>query len=233
MERHFDEELKHLKQRLLHMGDLAQEMIGLSIKVMTERKESIAEEVFQLEDKVNHLEVEIEDEVLRLLSLRQPVARDLRLLTAILKINNDLERVADQACNISETALYLLKEPPLKPLIDIPHMAMLAQKMIKNSLAAFVNQDARLAMEVCGDDDEVDRINDQVFRELLTYMMEDHKSITRAVDLILVARNLERIADHATNISEDVIFIVEGKNIKHHIQEENDAASASNKPSPN
>ena len=220
MERHFDEELKHLKQKLLQMADTAQEMIGLAIRSLTERKEAHATDVFRLEEKVNHMEVEIEEEVLRLLALRQPAAGDLRLLTAILKINNDLERVADQACNISETALYLLKEPPLKPLIDIPHMAVLAQKMIKNSLEAFVNQDARLAQDVCMHDDEVDRLNDQIFRELLTYMMEDAKSITRAVDLILVSRNLERIADHATNISEDVIFIVEGKNIKHHIQEE-------------
>ena len=220
MERHFDEELKHLKQKLLHMADTAQEMIGLSVKSLVERKQEHADQVFNLEDTVNRTEIEIEDAVLRLLALRQPAAGDLRLLTAILKINNDLERVADQAVNISESAIDLLKSPPLKPLIDIPHMAHLAQKMIKNSLDAFVNQDPRLAQEVCKDDDEVDRINDQVFRELLTTMMEDPKSITRAVDLILVSRNIERIADHATNISEDVIFIVQGKNIKHHLQEE-------------
>ena len=220
MERHFDEELNHLKQKLLQMGDTAQEMIGLAIKSLVERKESYAKEVFSLEEKVNHMEIEIEDEVLKLLALRQPAARDLRLLTAVLKINNDLERVADQAVNISEISVYLLKEPSLKPLIDIPHMAQLAQRMIKNSLEAFVQHDPKLAKEVCEDDDEVDRINDQIFRELLTYMMEDAKSITRAVDLILVSRNLERIADHATNISEDVVFIEEGKNIKHHIQDE-------------
>ena len=220
MERHFDEELKHLKQRLLHMADTTQEMVGLSVKALVERKESLAKEVFSLEETVNHMEIEIEDAVLKLLALRQPAAGDLRLLTAILKINNDLERVADQAVNISETAVYLLKEPPLKPLIDIPHMAALAQKMIKNSLDAFVNQNAALARQVCMDDDEVDRLNDQVFRELLTYMMEDPKSITRAVDLILVSRNIERVADHATNICEDVIFIIDGTNIKHHIQDE-------------
>ena len=220
MERHFDEELKNLKQKLLHMADTAQEMIGLSVKSLAERSKEYADQVFQLEESVNRMEIEIEDSALRLLALRQPAAGDLRLLTAVLKINNDLERVADQAVNISESAIDLLKNPPLKPLIDIPHMAHLAQKMIKNSLEAFVNQDPKLAQEVCRDDDEVDRINDQVFRELLTYMMEDPKSITRAVDLILISRNIERIADHATNISEDVIFIVEGKNIKHHLQEE-------------
>lgn len=220
MERHFDEELKVLKQRLLHMADLSQEMIGLSVKALVDRKETLTKEVFALEDQVNHLEVEIEDYVLKLLALRQPAARDLRLLTAVLKINNDLERVADQAVNISETAAFLLKEPPLKPLIDIPHMAELAQKMIKNSIQAFVDQNASLAQDVCRHDDEVDDLNKQIFRELLTYMAESPKAVTRAVDLILIARNLERIADHATNIAEDVIFIVEGKNIKHHIQDE-------------
>lgn len=202
------------------MADLAQEMIGLAVKSLVDRNESMTKEVFHIEDRVNHMEIEIEDEVLRLLALRQPAARDLRLLTAILKINNDLERVADQAVNIAEIAVDLLKSPPLKPLIDIPHMANLAQRMIKNSLDAFVHHDPVLAQEVCEDDDEVDRINDQLFRELLTYMMQDPKSIARAVDLILVSRNIERIADHATNIGEDVIFIEEGKNIKHHIQEE-------------
>ncbi len=221
MERHFDDELKGLRQKLLQMADTAQEMIGLSIKALVERKKDLTEQVFSLEQTVNHSEVEIEEEAMRLLALRQPIASDLRLLTAILKINNDLERVADQAVNISETVLYLLKEPPLKPLIDIPKMASLAQTMIKNSLEAFIKQDSALAHKVCKDDDEVDMLNDQVFRELLTYMMEDPKSITRAVDLILVSRNIERIADHATNVSEDVIFIVEGKNIKHHIQDDN------------
>ena len=219
MERHFDEELKDLRQKLLQMADTTQEMIGLAVKALVDRKKELTDKVFSLEDTVNHTEIEIEEEVLRLMALRQPIAGDLRLLTAVLKINNDLERVADQAVNISETVIFLLKEPPLKPLIDIPQMALLAQKMIKNSLEAFVREDPKLAHQVCKDDDEVDRLNEQVFRELLTYMMEDPKSITRAVDLILVSRNLERIADHATNISEDVIFIVQGKNIRHHAEE--------------
>jgi phosphate transport system protein len=219
MERHFDDELKELRQKLLQMADTAQEMIGLAVKALVDRKKELTDKVFELEETVNHTEIEIEEEVLRLLALRQPIAGDLRLLTAILKINNDLERVADQAVNISETVIFLLKEPPLKPLIDIPQMALLAQKMVKNSLEAFVHEDAKLAQQVCRDDDEVDRLNEQVFRELLTYMMEDRKTITRAVDLILVSRNLERIADHATNVSEDVIFIVEGKNIRHHLDE--------------
>ncbi|MBI3315467.1 MAG: phosphate signaling complex protein PhoU [Candidatus Omnitrophica bacterium] len=225
MERHFDEELKNLKQKLLQMADTAQGMIGLAVRALTERKEPLAGEVFALEEKVNAAEIEIEEEVLRLLAVRQPAARDLRLLTAILKINNDLERVADQAENIAEIAVLLLKEPPLKPVIDIPKMAALSQRMIKNGIDAFVKHDASLAKAVCEDDDAVDRINDQRFRELLTTMIADPKSVTRAVDLILVGRNLERIADHATNISEDVIFIEEGKNIKHHLQEKPEASS--------
>ncbi len=217
MERHFDEELNSLKQKLLMMGDLAQEMIGLSVKALVERKESYTQEVFDLEEKVNRAEIEIENVTLRLLALHQPAAGDLRLLTAVLKINNDLERVADQAVNISEIAIRLLKEPQLKPLIDIPQMASIAQKMVRQSLEAFVHHDPVLAKTVCESDDAVDSLNDQVFRELLTYMMQDPKTVTRAVDLILVARNLERVADHATNISEDVIFIEQGKNIKHHL----------------
>ena len=216
MERHFDEELTKLKQSLLHMADEAQEMIGLAVKSLVERSEAHAHRVLKIEEGVNRQEIEIEDEVLKLMALHQPAGGDLRFLTAVLKINNDLERVADQAYNIGEISLRLLKEPQLKPLIDIPHMARLAQTMIKQSLDALVCHDAALAKKVCESDDEVDRLNEQVFRELLTYMMEDTKSITRAVDLILVARNLERIADHATNISEDVIFIEQGKNIKHH-----------------
>ncbi len=220
MERHFDEELTHLKQKLLMMGDLAQEMIGLSIKALVERKQSYTQDVFEREESVNRAEIEIEDMALKLLALHQPAAGDLRLLTAILKINNDLERVADQAVNISEIAVRLLKEPQLKPLIDIPQMAAIAQKMIRQSLDAFVRHDPVLAKTVCESDDAVDSLNDQVFRELLSYMMQDPKTVTRAVDLILVARNLERVADHATNISEEVVFIEQGKNIKHHAQDE-------------
>src|SRR3990167_9266053 len=164
MERHFDDELNALKHKLLKMADTAQEMIGLAIKALVDRKELLTQEVVALEGKVNRMEVEIEEDVMRLMALRQPAARDLRLLTAILKINNDLERVADQACNISETVLHLLKEPPLKPLIDIPNMAVLSRRMIKNSLDAFVNHDPALAKKVCEDDDEVDRINRQIFK---------------------------------------------------------------------
>lgn len=220
MERHFDEELRNLKQSILQMADLSQEMITLAIRALTDRDPMLANRVLQVEPRVNQMEIEIENLVLSLLARRQPAGGDLRFLTAALKINNDLERVADQACNISETTCYLLQEPPLKaPLIDIPRLAGLAQKMLKDSIHAFVHHDPELAKNVCEHDDEVDWLNDQMFRVLLTYMMENPKTITRSVDLILISRNLERIADHATNISEEVIFIEEGKNIKHHATE--------------
>lgn len=220
MERHFDEELKQLKQKLLQMGDTAQEMIGLAVKALTDRRPAFGEEVLRLEEKVNHWEVEIENEALRLLAIRQPAASDLRLLTAVLKIIGDLERVADQAVNVAETVTYLLKEPPLKTAADIQGMAQLAQRMVKRSLDAFVHHDPILAKAVCEDDDQVDQLNDRIFQGLLEQMRSDSSSITRAVDLILVSKNLERMADHATNIAEDVIFIEQGKNIKHHIQDE-------------
>ena len=221
METHFDEELRLLKQKLLTMADDAQQMIMLAVKSLVQRETAFAAEVLNIEQGINHTEIEIEDEVLRLLARRQPAGKDLRFLVALLKINNNLERVADQACNISETVRFLLQEPPLKiPLVDIPDMANLVQKMVRDSIDAFVRHDPHLAKSVCEHDDEVDWINDQIFRVLLTYMMENPKSITRAVDLILISRNLERIADHATNIGEEVIFIEEGTNIKHHIQEE-------------
>jgi phosphate transport system protein len=221
MEIHFDEELKTLKQKLLWMADTAHGMIDTAIKAISLRDAMLIDKVLLTEKKVNQMEIEIEDEAIRLLALRQPIARDLRLLVALLKINNNLERIADQACNISETAVYLLQEPPLNlPLVDIPQMASFVQKMVKDSIDAFVQHDARQAQAVCEHDDQIDWMNDQIFRVLLTHMMENPRVITRAVDLILVSRNLERIADHATNISEEVIFIEEGKNVKHHLLED-------------
>ncbi|MFQ5681360.1 MAG: phosphate signaling complex protein PhoU [Candidatus Omnitrophota bacterium] len=218
MERYFDEELGKLKRKILEMGGLVERAIHLSIKSLTERKSEIAREVVKSDDRINMLEIEIDEFSLQLLALRQPQAGDLRLITSIMKINNDLERVGDLAVNIAERAVELLKFPLLKPLIDIPRMAEIAQMMLKDSLDAFVNKDQRSARAVCERDDEVDRLNGQIFRELLTYMLQDPKTIQRAVDLILVGRNLERIADHATNICEEVVYIVDGKTIKHHME---------------
>jgi len=161
------------------------------------------------------MEIAIDDMCLRLLALRQPMASDLRFITSAMKITTDLERMGDQAVNIAERAIFLNQEPQLKPYIDIPRMAEITQSMVKDVLDAFVNRDPKLARSVCERDDVVDGLNDQVMRELLTYMMSDPKAITRAVHLMIVARCLERIADHATNIAEDVIFIVDARVIKH------------------
>ncbi len=219
MERHFDEELKELKAKLLQMASLAEESIARAIKALVERDKKLAEEVIKSDEAINFLEIDVDELCLRLLALRQPIATDLRFITSAFKINSDLERIGDLSVNIAQRALDLMEEPLLKPLIDIPRMAQLAQKMVKDSLDAFVNRDAELARDVCRRDDEVDNLNHQIFRELLTFMIQDPKTITRSVDLILIGRHLERIADHATNIGEDVVYIVKGKTIKHHIEE--------------
>jgi len=219
MERQFDEELKKLKERLLYMASLVEESIAMAIKGLKERKKELAQEVLKREGSINLLDIEIDELCMRLFALRQPLASDLRFISSGMKIGSELERMGDLAENIAERTLELLKYPILKPLIDIPRMALLAQKMVKDSITAFINRDEKLARSVCKRDDEVDNLNDQVFRELLTYMIQEPSTINRAVDLILVGRHLERIADHATNISEDVIYLVKGKTIKHHIEE--------------
>lgn len=219
MERHFDEELKELKAKLLQMASLAEESIAKAIKALVERDHELAEEVIQSDEVINFLEIDVDELCLKLLALRQPIAVDLRFITSALKINSDLERIGDLSVNIAQRALDLLEQPLLKPLIDLPRMAQLAQKMVKDSLDAFVNRDADLARDVCRRDDEVDQLNHQIFRELLTYMIQDPKTIARSVDLLLIGRHLERIADHATNIGEDVVYMVKGKTIKHHIEE--------------
>lgn len=217
MERRFDEDLKQLKAHLFTMAGMAEQTIGKAVKALVDRQASLAQEVIQDDAAINRLEVEIEDACLTLLARYQPEARDLRVIAMIFKIVNDLERVGDQGVNIAERTLDLLKEPLLKPLIDIPKMAALAQQMLKDVLDAFVNQDAELARAVCRRDDEVDHLNDQIYHELLVYMTQDPKTITRAVDLILVGRHLERVADHATNIAEDVYYLVRGTTIKHRL----------------
>jgi phosphate transport system protein len=219
MERQFDEELGALNEKLLHMARLAEESVALAVKSLKDRDDTLAQDVLKRETMVNLLEIEIDELCMRLLALRQPVASDLRFITSAMKIGSELERVGDLAVNIAEVSIELLKQPPLKPLIDIPRMASLAQGMVRDALNAFVNRDEKLARSVCKRDDEVDYLNDQIFRELLTYMMNDQSTINRSVGLILIGRHLERIADHATNIGEDVIYLVRGKTIKHHIEE--------------
>jgi phosphate transport system protein len=218
MERHFDEELIELRKKLLRMASLVEESIALSIEGLKVQKEELAQQVLGREEDVNLLDIEIDEACLRLLALRQPMAGDLRFITSAMKIGSELERMGDLAVNIAERTIALLKAPLLKPLIDIPRMAILTQNMVKDSINAFVNRDEGLARNVCERDDEIDSLNDQIFRELLTYMMQDPHNIERAVGLILVGRHLERIADHATNVSEDVIYLAKGKTIKHHIE---------------
>ncbi|MCL4557472.1 MAG: phosphate signaling complex protein PhoU [Deltaproteobacteria bacterium] len=217
MERKFDEELKELSGMLVKMGSLAQTMIHKSVKALTDRDTAMLREVYGLEESVNAMHVEIDDFCLKLLALRQPQAGDLRMITGAIKINTDLERLGDQAVNIAQRTESLLERPVIKPLVDIPRESTIAQKMVSDSLDAFIRKDVKLAEDVLTRDDTIDDINNQIFRELLTYMMSDHTTIPTAIDLIFVSKNLERIADHATNIAEDVIFMVIGKDIRHHM----------------
>ncbi len=219
MERHFDEELKDLKEKLIRMSSIVEEMIEKSITALRDREEELIKQVFEKEKTVNMMQIEIDDIAQKMIALRQPAASDLRFIISAIKINADLERIGDLAVNIAERTQTLLKEPPLKPLIDIPRMADISQKMVRESIDSFINKDSKLARDVCKRDDSVDNFNDQIFRELLTYMLQDAKNINRAIGLMLVARYLERIADHATNIGEDVYYIVEGKDIRHHIED--------------
>jgi phosphate transport system protein len=215
MKKHYPEQLAELRELVLRMGGLVEQMTRRVVQSLVERNLGILVEVREMESKVNHLHVEIDEACLELIALRQPAAVDLRFITAAMKIIVDMERIGDQAINIVERAESLLAVPPLKPLIDIPRMADIAQEMLKASLDAYVNGDDELAYGTILKDDEVDQLKDQVFRELLTFMMSDPTTIPRAMDLILVSRHLERIADHATNICEDVIFMVKGKDVRH------------------
>ena len=217
--RHFDEDLDLLKQKLVFMASLAESMIYKAIKSLIERQDSLIQEVGKDEEKVNLLQIEIDELCLKLLALKQPMATDLRFITSAMKINSELERIGDMAVNITQRAAVLIKQPQLKPYIDIPRMADLAQKMVKDSLDSFIKQDVELARSILKRDDEIDLFKDQIFRELLTFMISDASSIPRALELILVSRHLERIGDHATNIAEDVIYMVLGKDIRHHIEE--------------
>jgi len=215
MKRHYGEQLAGVREMVLRMGGLAEQMTRRVIQALVQRDAGLLAEVVAMESQVNQLHVEIDETCLELIALRQPAAADLRFIAAAMKIIVDMERIGDQAINITERAESLLAVPPLKPLIDIPRMADVAQEMLKASLDAYVNGDDELAYQTILKDDEVDQLKDQVFRELLTFMMADPTTIPRAMDLILVSRHIERIADHATNICEDVIFMVKGKDVRH------------------
>lgn len=213
--RHFHEELEALKQTVLAMGALVEDQIRRAMQALVERDDRLAREVIDRDREVNAYDVRIDETCVELLALHQPAAGDLRFLTTAMKIVTDLERIGDQAVNIAQRALELGREPQLKPYIDLPRMAAKAQAMVKESLDAFVAHDAALARAVCARDSEVDALKEQIFRELLTYMMADPTTIPRAIRLILISRFLERVADHATNIAEMVVYLVEGRMVRH------------------
>lgn len=213
----YDAELKDLKQRILTMGGLVEKMITDAIKALVDRDTELAEKIIAMDHEVNGHEVAIDEKCLELLALRQPAGRDLRFITLALKIVTDLERIGDKCANMAKRARQLNQEPPLKPYVDIPRMAHWVEQMIKEALDAFVRGDAELAAKVCKDDQMVDDLNQQVQRELYTYMLEDPATISRAMRLTYISKSLERIADHATNIAEMVVFMVKGKDIRHTI----------------
>ena len=214
-DKRYEEELKKLREEILYMGGMVEDQIQKSIKSLVERDSKLAELIIERDHEVNRLDVDIDDICVRLLALHQPAGRDLRFITTGLKITTDLERIGDMAVNICERALELNQEPQLKPYIDIPRMARVAQRMIRESLDAFVREDTELALKVCKDDEEVDQLNSQIFREVVTFMIDDPHTINRAIKISSISKYLERIADHATNIAEMVIFMVKGKSIRH------------------
>ncbi|MCM8771556.1 MAG: phosphate signaling complex protein PhoU [Candidatus Omnitrophica bacterium] len=215
-----EEKIKILKQKIIEFGLLVEEMIDKSIKGLIEKKEEILKEVIEkLEPIANRFEIEIDELCIEIIAQYEPKARNLRVVLMVLKINNDLERIGDHAVNICESSLFLIKRPDVKPLIDIPRMAEESTKMIKDSISSFIEEKIDLAKDVCKRDDIVDSLRNQITRELITYMVEDYSVIERALHLIRIAQNLERIADLSTNICEDVIFMIEGKIIKHHFEE--------------
>ena len=213
--RHFQDDLDALKQRVLAMGGLAEERVREAVRGLMDRDSAALDAVLSGDQPINDLHIELDDRCFKLLALHQPMAADLRVIVAAVKINTDLERVGDLAVNIAEAGKRYLRHAPVKPLIDIPRMGELAQSMLRDSLDAFVRRDIALAEAVLAQDDTLDALKTQIFRELLTYMLQDPATIEPALDLILISRHLERIGDHATNVAEDVIFILSAKDVRH------------------
>ncbi|MGH9771486.1 MAG: phosphate signaling complex protein PhoU [Candidatus Acidiferrales bacterium] len=216
--RHFLQELGDLQNRLLEMGGLVESSIHESVLALTERRVRRTDSVWSNETRINRLEIEIDELATRLLALQQPIAGDLRFITAAIKINTDLERMGDLAVNIAQRALALIEKPAPKAPADIRRMAMLTQEMVRKCLDAFVQRDPDLAREVLLSDDEVDRLRTSMYRESIEFMKQDPATIAEGVDLILISRHLERIADHATNIAEDTLFLVKGVDVRHHAE---------------
>lgn len=215
MHRHFDKDIEGLKDQLLRMGAMVEDALSQSIRALLERDAVIAQKVIDSDNEIDLMELDIDQATIELIAKMQPTAVDLRFVAAIMKITPELERMADLAQDVCERVIELSREPQLKPLIDIPRLAKIAQDMVRQSLNAFVRHDAVLAREIIARDDEVDQLTEQSFRELLTYMLEDSKNISRAIRLTFVGKYFERIADGATNICEMVVYLVEGKVIKH------------------
>ena len=213
--RHFHEQLDDLFQRLVLMGSLTEGMIRTAVRSLMEQNESLAAEVYEHEQELNVLQVEVDDRAIRLTALQQPVAQDARFLFMASRIGGELERIGDQAINICQNTHYVLTGPPVKPLVDLTIMCQVVQKMVRDSVTAMVNRDAALAEKVLQEEEKVDAFRDQVFRILLTHMMGDPRTIPQCMSLILIGRNLERIGDHATNIAEEVIYWIHGRDIRH------------------
>lgn len=214
-DKHYEEQLQKLKEDILKMGGIVEDMIARAMKALLERNSELALAVIHKDPEANQLEVSIDDRCLKLLALHQPAGSDLRFIAMGLRASKDLERMGDLAVNISEQAIELGKDPQLKPYHDLPMMADIARKMVKESLDAFVKQDSEQAELICKMDDQVDSLNDKIFDELVALMEKNPAGITRATRLILISRHLERIADHATNIAEEVVFMIKGKDIRH------------------
>ena len=218
MERHFEQELEQLRSKLLAMSALVESAVYRSITAVVQKDRKLAEEVLLNEARVNRMEIEIDEHAIRLLALQQPMAGDLRLITAAIKINTDLERMGDVAVNIVKRALSLMDEPVVPHLIDIPHIAALVQNMVRQSLDAFVSKDAALAQSVLSSDDAVDALRSAFSHELITFMQREPNHIPQAMSLLSIVGRLERVADHATNIAEDVLFYVKGIDVRHHAE---------------
>jgi phosphate transport system protein len=215
MERHFEKELEELKDRLVWMGSLAERAVHQAMQAVLDGEKEMANRVIEEEPAINELQIEVDERVVKLLATQQIMAGDLRLAVAVSRINGELERIGDQAVNIAQSALRILRHPRVKPYVDLPRMSEIAEEMVRDALNSLVRRDVELARNVLARDDVVDSLRNQIFRELLTYMMENSAVVFPAFELILVAKNLERIADHATNIAEDVIFMVVGRDVRH------------------
>ena len=225
MERHMDQALTEVRQLLLRMGALVEEMVTGAVQALIDRDTERSQDIRAQDADVDQMQIDIDRACETIMATQQPTAVDMRFLVAVMKINTDRERIGDLAVNISKSVELLNEQPPLKPYIDLPRLTQFVREMVSESLDSLVDRDTELASQVCRNDDRVDAMYEQLFRELLTYMIEDPKNVTRGLQLLFICRDLERVADHATNIAEDVIFFVEGKDIRH-LQAGDDTAAA-------